>query len=263
MSSLSRTRPSSGTSQKFPGSKVRRYKTLCLTDQDRYIKGFSNLHTSKLELEYVQYGTGFANNRGKWLTSLARSVKGGWDKLFTGLANYLALLRLSVSVDVHLAENMTWLHNIENSNGQWRSRLSCCSGLKSLYQCSGAIFFQFGTRPPLFLVQWSYVVIYHTTSPLWINACTHKHTHADSGIYTSVLTCLVVRSVCYWLPHLHLLIARIGLYHVKYKHMLNCNDITHTQGLYLVSYTPRRKAAPCVENQEHLHVLLISSIFLP
>lgn len=136
----------------------------------------------------------FANNRGKWVTSFARSIKGSGYKLITGLANYLALLQLSVSVDVHLVENMTWLHNIEDSNGQWRSRLSCCSGLRSLRPCSGALFFQLGTRPPLFLVKWSYIVIFHTTLPLWMNACAHKHTRADSGIHTSVLACLVVRS---------------------------------------------------------------------
>ncbi len=44
---------------------------------------------------------------------------------------------------------------------------------------------------------------------------------------TSVFGCEVS---AYWLSRLHLLMACIGLYHVKYKHMLNCNDITH--GVY-------------------------------
>lgn len=54
-----------------------------------------------------------------------------------------------------------------------------------------------------------------------MHTCTYLYTH----LCTYLFGCEVSG---YWLPHLHLLMARVGLYHVKYKHMLNYNGILHT-----------------------------------
>lgn len=70
------------------------------------------------------------------------------------------------------------------------------------------------------------------------------HIWVYTHLSTSVFGCEVSG---YWLPHLHLLMARIGLYHVKYKHMLNCNDITHTQFILSAMHSQKKSHTICRE----------------